>query len=360
MPAGELRLGIVGCGGISHLHGRAAARTPLVRFAACCDILPELATEWATQYGCDAHYTDFEEMIQREDLDGVLLATWPSQHREQVERSLAAGARNILCEKALALTGPEALEIWRAVQQADAFLMEGFMYRHHPAIREIERRLASGEFGTTDRVRACFSHHDSENASASDATRNWRQRKECGGGVPYDLACYCVNACQHFAAAIPTRVYCRGDLSEKYGTVNRMYALIEYENGCVGIVESSKRTTLTQELQVACALRTLQLPVAWTIYDDAVLTERDDEPWPSPTTRDHTIPKADSYQLQLENFARVIQGEEPPVVPLMQSVVNTYTLDALVASAAAKRPVEVQIPQAVLRAAEGIELSFQG
>jgi predicted dehydrogenase len=289
-------------------------------------------------------------MIRREELDGVLLATWPSQHREQVERSLAAGAQNILCEKALTLTGREALEIRQLVNEAGAFLMEGFMYRHHPAIREMERRLATGELGTIDRVRACFSHYDSEQASADDDTRNWRQRKECGGGVVFDLACYCANACQHFAGARPTRVFGRGDESEKYGTVNRLYGTIEYENGCLGVVESSKRTTLTQELQVACAQGTLVLPVAWTIYEESLLIQREDTPWPHPTTTETTIAAADSYQLQLENFADVIEGKAPPLVPLAQSVLNTYTLEALLASAAARQPVDVEVPPEIVEA----------
>jgi predicted dehydrogenase len=321
-----------------------------VRFAACCDIRPELAEEWAREYGCDAHYSDYEEMIRQEELDGVLLATWPSQHREQIERCLAAGARNILCEKALTLTGREALEIWHLVNGAGAFLMEGFMYRHHPAIREMERRLATGRLGTTDRVRACFSHYDSEQASVDDDTRNWRQRKECGGGVVFDLACYCVNACQHFATAPPTRVFCRGDESAKYGTVNRLYGIIEYENGCLGVVESSKRTTLTQELQVACAQGTLVLPVAWTIYEEALLIQRDDMPWPHPTTTETSIAAADSYQLQLENFADVIEGSAPPLVTLAQSVLNTYTLEAVLASAAARQPIAVEVQPEIVAA----------
>ncbi len=116
------------------------------------------------------------------------------------------------------------------------------------------------------------------------------------------------------------------------------------------MVESSKRTTLTQELQVACARGTLVLPVAWTIYEEAVLIQRDDTPWPRPTTTETTVPTADSYQLQLENFADVIEGSAPPLVPLAQSVLNTYTLEALLASAAARRPTHVDVPPEIVRA----------
>ena len=62
-----LRLGIVGCGSISHAHGQAAQSIPDVRFVACCDIREEIAQAWAAQYGCDAVYTDYEAMVRQEE-----------------------------------------------------------------------------------------------------------------------------------------------------------------------------------------------------------------------------------------------------------------------------------------------------
>jgi predicted dehydrogenase len=47
---------------------------------------------------------DYRQMVRKERSDGVLLATWPNQHREQIEQCLAAAVKRILCEKALTLT----------------------------------------------------------------------------------------------------------------------------------------------------------------------------------------------------------------------------------------------------------------
>jgi predicted dehydrogenase len=356
MGQGQIRLAMVGCGGISHAHARAAQNTHDIRFVTCCNRTEEKARRWAAQYGCASFYTDYQEMLRNEAVDGVVLATWPNQHREQIERCLALGVRNILCEKALTLTSKEALEIWSMVEGAGAFLMEGFMYRHHPAMRKIERILASGDLGPVDNVRACFSVYDPEDAAPADAARNWRQRVECGGGVPYDLLCYCVNACQHFTGGIPVRVYCRGDTSETYGTINRAYGLVEYNNGCVGIMESSKESSLSQELQITCAHGILNLPVAWTISDDVRLTQRQGAPWPNPVADTYHILKADSYQLQLENLAAVIRSEARPVMPLVESVINTYTIEALVTSVTERRVVDVEIPARLARMLKGSTL----
>jgi predicted dehydrogenase len=344
-----VRIGLVGCGDISHAHGKAAqAIQDKIKIVSCCDIQDAAARTWAEQYECDSCYTDYTEMIGAEQLDAVLLATWPNQHREQIERCLDAGIRNILCEKALALTGTEALEIQDLVQTHDAYLMEGFMYRHHPAIACMDDVLASGQLGSVDSVRADFSAFDAESEAAHDDNRNWRQRKECGGGIPYDFACYCVNACNHFAGGLPERVYCRGDVSELYGTINRMYAFIEYDNGVVGIIESSKKADVSQRLEIVGARGRLVLPISWTAYNEIAVEEQRSCGWVDYKHYSHVIPKADSYQRQLENFAAVIRKQERPVMSLVESVINTFTNEALINSLENRDLISVSLPSELL------------
>ena len=340
-----VRIGLVGCGGISHAHGRAAQATQdKIEIVSCCDIHDTAARGWAEQYGCDSFYTDYTEMICAEQLDAVLLATWPNQHREQIERCLDAGIRNILCEKALALTGTEALEIRNLVQTHDAYLMEGFMYRHHPAMARIDDILASGQLGPVDSVRASFSAFDAESETVDDDNRNWRQRKECGGGIPYDFACYCVDACNHFSGGLPTRVYCRGDVSERYETINRMHAFIEYDNGVVGTIESSKKADLSQRLEIVGAHGRLVLPISWTVYDETAVEEQRCCGWIDYEHESHAVPRADSYQCQLENFAAVIRRRVRPLMPLVESVINTFTIEALVTSLEQEELVPLSLP----------------
>src|SRR5918911_481619 len=134
-----IRLGIVGCGGISHRHAPAAATSPEVTIVACCDTQIETAREWAAGYGCEASYGDYRTMITAHELDAVLLATWPADHCEQILGCLEAGARAILCEKSLTVSGTQALEVWRAAEDAHALVVEAFMYRHHPAFEQLDR-----------------------------------------------------------------------------------------------------------------------------------------------------------------------------------------------------------------------------
>lgn len=346
-----IKLGIVGCGGISHAH--AEAIKPLgekIQFAACCDVDRERAAEWAKQYNVPSSYGSMEEMLEKDSLDAVLLATWPNQHREQIEYCLKTGNKNILCEKALTITGKEAVEIFDMVEEAGGYLMEGFMYRHHPATRKMENLIGWGEIGEVDYVRAAFNDYDPETVDVDDKDRNWRQRKECGGGVPYDFACYAVNACGNFTGGIPERVNAYGNVSEKYDVVNRLFGMVEYSNGCVGIVISTKKSDSNQELAVFGNRGIARLPISWTIGEDIQLERQFSVTWADLRHDKHTIPKTDPYRLQLENFADVVAGRATPVVPLAQSVINAFTTEAIVNSVLNKEIVQISIPDRIVAA----------
>jgi len=307
----------------------------------------ETAEAWSGRYGCERAYDDYLTMLREHELDGVVLATWPNLHHEQVLGCLEAGARNILCEKALALSSAEALEIWTAAADADALVVEAYMYRHHPAIRTMDELLAAGEVGEIDNISAAFSQPDAEESSPEDPGRDWRQQKEYGGGVPYDLACYCVDACNRFARTLPRQVLALATTNERYGTVDRLYGLIEYDDGLVGLLESSKRSDSNHELRISGSGGHVRLRVAWRIDGATEVLVSRSEGWERFETRRFPVPAVDSFRLQLESFAAAARGDMAPEPALAESVLNAITLDALLASAAEHTNLSVEVPEAV-------------
>ena len=341
-----IRTGIVGCGEHSHVHAEAAVRLKELKITACCDVVEDRARSWAEKYGCERYYTELSDMLSEEGLDAVILCTWPGQHLEQIERCLAAGVKNILCEKSLTVSGEEARSILKMADREKAFIMEACKNRHHPAIRKLEQLLSTGENGAIDSIRATFDNYEPEDGMTPEAQRNWRERKECGGGVAYDWVSYLVNACNHFSGGSPRRVYATGDVSGTYGVINRMHGMIEYDNGIIGYVESSKKSSFSQELQITCGNATLRLPVAWGIYGDVVINrQRRKQEWDYIITDTYEIEHLDAFYLQLKNFAEVIKGTANPVMPLEQSVMNVQTIDALVTSLMEKRIVLMNLDE---------------
>jgi predicted dehydrogenase len=356
-----LRLGIVGCGRISNAHGIAVRRLAgAVELAACMDVREEAARKYAETYGVGSVYTDLPLMLRAEHLDGVILATWPGQHLQQIDTVIQGGVRHILCEKALAATANDAYRIWELTAAAGATVLEGFMYAYHPAIAKLDELVASGRGGPIDSLRSVFCNFVAETASADDDKRPWRQRKETGGGVTYDLTCYPVNAVARYARSLPRTVYASGSVSAKYGTINRLFGEITYVNGCVGIVESSATAMFNQEIQINCARRVFRLTTSFTIPGNAIVNEyeaekfshvkRHDFPVASALPLQDDLPSFPAYQVQLDHFRCIVQEGATPKLSLAESAVNVHVLEAMVRSLHEHRVIDVAIPDPLARA----------
>lgn len=340
----EIKICLVGCGQHSHEHFHAASMTRGVRITACCDIDEGRARSCAEQYGIPAYYADIEDMLKKEKPDAVILCTWPIQHAEQIKKCLSAGVKNILCEKSLALSTAEAISIWNMARGNDAFIMEACKYRHHPAIQKLEELVSAKSSGKVDSIKAAFSNYEPEELSDTDFANDWRFKKECGGGVPYDWMSYLVNACNHFAGALPKRVFASGGIGAKSGVITRIFGMIEYCNGVVGVIESSKEASFSEDLQIVCANTRISLPIAWGIYGGVTIKQTRRKPeWDYILTDSFEIGENNAFVLQLHNFYDVIRNHVHPVIPLRESVINVITIDALVTSMNENRIVEINI-----------------
>ncbi len=344
----ELRLGMVGCGAHSHVHAQAAKQVPGVCFAAGCDIDSAKAEAWATQYGEARHAikasADLAAMLDGSDLDGVVLCTWPNQHIEQIETCFEAGITFVLCEKALVTSAEEARRAARLVEKYNAHLVEASVHRHQSAFQKLEQLLENGRLGKVDSVRAAFHNFEPEGTLLPSGETDWRYRPECGGGITYDWLHYLVDSCNHFNAGRPTRVFATGDITPETDLIYRMYALIEYDRGGVGIVENSKLASFSNALEITCARGNLHLPIAWAIQGEVTITENRRKPdWDFTDKQTYSIPKTNAYARQLEDFCNVIRGSAPPRVPLEDSVKNALTTSALVKSLREKCAVDVEL-----------------
>lgn len=358
---GTVRLGMIGCGLISHAHGKAARKSALdVQFVSCASRRADVAKAWAETYGCTAYYTDYRDMLRNEDLDGVVIATWPTGHRAQIEAVLDAGIRFILCEKALVTNDVDALAVWEAARLRDATVIEGFMYRHHDVIVKANEILASGELGAIDSIHGTFHMFDPEAGDADDPGRNWRQNPDAGGGVLHDFICYPVDAANRFAGALPVRVFASGSDSPKYDITTRLFAQIDYANGCVASVASSRKSCFQQSLQVAGSDAILEVPVAWSIPGEAVLgvttspsflaQKRTEYRFARDEPQDNTLVNFPVFARQLDNFVDTIRGAAMPVMPLTSSVVNAFVLSAIARSYRSGAPETVDLPKPVIDA----------
>ena len=102
----KYRVAVIGCGGIGKKHAQGVAGLNNAEVVAGCDVLQETVNafreKYAGQWSNISLYTDYKQMLEREQPDVVTIATPDNRHADLVVDSANAGAKGIFCEKPLA------------------------------------------------------------------------------------------------------------------------------------------------------------------------------------------------------------------------------------------------------------------
>lgn len=150
--AQTLRVGLIGCGGIAgnHLAGyRLVEEADLV---ACCDVVPEKAEKFAAKAGIDGVYTDYEELLARDDIGMVDICAIDEVHAEIAIAALEAG-KHALIEKPFAMSVAEGEAIIAAARESGCKAMCAQSLRWQPKLRAIKRLVDEGRIGKPVYVR---------------------------------------------------------------------------------------------------------------------------------------------------------------------------------------------------------------
>jgi len=142
-----LRVGVIGCGVWGESHLKAYGSHPAVELVAVCDIDEVLLRQRQREYGVSAAFTDYHDLLARDDVAAVSVATPDFLHREIVEAACASG-KHVLVEKPMALTVDDCEAMIRSAKAAGVTLMVDFHNRFNPACVKAKDAVAAGRLGT--------------------------------------------------------------------------------------------------------------------------------------------------------------------------------------------------------------------
>ena len=145
----ELRVGIIGCGGIAGgKHLPALAKLSQVKMVAFCDIIEERAANHAAKYGVkDAKvYKDYHKLLDAEKLDVVHVCTPNISHAEITVAALESGC-HVMCEKPMAKTSEGARRMAEAAKRTGKKLNIGYQNRYRADSQYLKRYCESGGLG---------------------------------------------------------------------------------------------------------------------------------------------------------------------------------------------------------------------
>jgi myo-inositol 2-dehydrogenase/D-chiro-inositol 1-dehydrogenase len=144
-----IRIAVLGAGRIGRIHGRNAASHPNARLVAVAD--PHAPSAEALAEATGAEVAGLDAIVERSDVDAILVCTPTTTHADLIERGARAG-KAIFCEKPVDLSSARIESCLAAVEKAGAPLMIGFNRRFDPNFASLRRRLADGEVGDVELV----------------------------------------------------------------------------------------------------------------------------------------------------------------------------------------------------------------
>ena len=143
----KVKIGIIGTGWIAANHIAEYLKMPDVEVVALADLVPGKAEAFGKKYGCEARcYLSGHEMLEAEELDGVSICTYNTQHAPCTIDALEHGV-NVMLEKPFTVTLDEAIEIMKAEKKSGKILTIGFQPRLSENMQMIKKIVDSGELG---------------------------------------------------------------------------------------------------------------------------------------------------------------------------------------------------------------------
>lgn len=327
MEKKTVRWGVLGCSGIGKsrtIPGLLACEN--AELYAIAGRNEEKLKVYAEPFAPKKLYTDYQALLDDENVDAVYLPLPNGIHMEWVKKAAAAG-KHILCEKPMALTEEQVREMFAAAKEHGVLLEEAYAYRHAQLVQKVKEIVDSGAIG---RIRYLESKHSTFDTNRSGI----RYQKGNGGGAVYDVTCYNVSLASYLFGKDPEdmSVYCGFDkktgvdvsdavmLRYEEGVTAMLYAGLDaYRRGCYSILGETGRIDVDHKFNLSgvCHIRvsTGARPQGAEYVDE--------------TTTEYTIWVDDNYKKEIELFSDAVLNGSALTVSEEESLRTARVCDAI-------------------------------
>jgi len=273
----------------------------------------------------------FEAALARSDIDAVILCTPQDHHAAQIEAAAKSG-RHVFCEKPLCTTAADAERAIAAVKKANVQLGIGHERRFEPAVIEMRKRFADGEFGNALVLEGNFSQDKFLNLPPD----NWRLSNTLNPVGPLSATGIHLVDLSIAILGKPTQVWARlATLGSNFANGDTLSITIGFENGTTATLNAVLATPFMGRLALLGSKGWMEIrdrthpenPTGW----DVTRVHRDQPPetayyQPHPAVRDN-----------LESFGRAALGKGSYPVTHDEMLSNVRTFEAIQRSASSGR-----------------------
>ena len=352
----KVKLAVIGVGTMGSSHARDIAASPFTHLVAVCDLISDRAENISQTYGC-VYFTDYQEMLETIELDGVIIAT-PHEAHTPISITCLQRGIHVLSEKPLAihvLDGEKMRDAYQIALSAKPDLKFGIMFqqRTYGYWKKIKEMIENGVLGKIMRITWVIT--DWYRTQTYYDNGGWRAtwRGE-GGGVLLNQCPHNLDLFQWFVG-MPQRVYGYAKLG-KYHDIeveDEVTAFFDYENGMIGqFITSTAESPGTNRLELVAEMGKLVVEKEKiTFWQNKSSSIHEIQISPNPfnlveheeknlTFTHHGTP---GHRIMIENFANAILNQEPLIAPAIEGLNQLQLSNAIMLSSFLQKPVDIPI-----------------
>jgi predicted dehydrogenase len=313
---------IVGLGKMGLSHAAIVGAHPEVDMVAVCDT-STLILDAFKKLTSVRTYTDYTEMLARENPDFVLVATPTRFHYPMVKLALEQD-RHVYCEKPFCLHTYEGKELVCLAESKGLVNQVGYHNHFIGTFRELQRLLKAGVLGEI----VHFLGEAYGPVVIKEKGSTWRSKPEEGGGCLYDYASHVLNLIQEIVGR-PVAVS-GSQLKSIYskGVEDAVYCSLALENGISGQLSvnwsdethrkmTTSLTVIGKNGKIICDATEIKIYLKETVKKENL-----EKGWTTRYITDFAIPvnyylRGEEYSAQIDNFIECIKNKK-------QSAYNTF------------------------------------
>ncbi len=302
----KIGIGVLGVGEMGKRHAENLRRlVPGADLIAVADVAADRAKQVAEELEIAKSFGSLDAMLECKEIRAVLIATPDKFHAQCVIQAAKAG-RDILCEKPIALSLPDAYAALDAVAKAGVRLQVGFMRRYDPAYAAAMKRIEAGEIGTPLIFKSVGRDKDQPPMAAYQSGVN--------GMILYNNTIHDFDLARWMMRDEVTEVHSYTTVAirpevAQYGDVVASSVNLRYLNGGIGNIESYVQAVYAYDVRTEVLGSKGAVFVGTLQQAPAVFLSANGS---AQTLADHFLTRfADAYLAELQDFVQALLQDKP-------------------------------------------------
>lgn len=239
----SLNIGVIGAGRIGKLHtNNILKHLPQLKIKAIAD--PQIDTAWAKSLSIPVITHDFNDLINDNTIQAVLICSPSSQHAPQIIAAAQAG-KHIFCEKPISTDIEQIKSALQAVAKSGVKFQVGFNRRFDPNFAKIKQMLTANRIGTPQLLRI----------TSRDPKIPPTDYIKSSGGMFIDMTIHDFDMARFLMNSEVTEVYASANalinpIIAEHGDIDTAIINLKFANGSLGVIDNSRQAVYGYDQRV--------------------------------------------------------------------------------------------------------------